>query len=163
MKLFFSILAVFFIALPPAYAGQSEEDCAKSATCRCQKLGICGKPHGYSNCLVTITAPTYSKKVTLDIFDESGRSRFADGARAKNSVNGHVTFKIGCAYLEKPTAQVYLCANAEGEAPGAVSVRSRSAGDLDRVVAERHLEMCLLGDKCERFRDGPPPKPGEVE
>jgi hypothetical protein len=160
-KLFFVIAASCLFAFS-ALAHESGK--CTSASCKCLTEGICGGPSGRAQCIVTITAPSLTPDVTLDMQREDGTSRFDKGARRPDRVVARpdgsftVIYWVGCPYASLPTTRAYMCAKkdeAEGF-PGAASIRHRD--DLDAALATRKLEMCLLGENCPRFTPGPPPR-----
>ncbi len=111
-------------------------------------------PGGHTDCLVEIRAPTFGGTVRLDVRDESLKSRWGL-PRIKVVGPGMYTYKIGCVWLNPPTAEVVLCVN--GPDGAFMSIHLRSKGDLDDAITSHHLDLCLKGDQCPDFKPGPPP------
>lgn len=150
MKVFFQILTAFFLSLAPLAA--LAKDCPE---CDAWKSGHGARPGKPTSCIVTISAPTFGGKIGLDVRTASRESRWG-APRIKHVGPGTVTYRIGCGWLEEPTAEVYLCVDG-GEGKQFSSIRWRSKGDLQKALETKKLEMCLKGAECSRFQEGSPP------
>jgi len=152
------ITTAAFLLLTPVSAlagGKSAADC-NDAACEAWQSGVGAKPGAPTTCLVTITAPTYGGKIGLEVRDANRDSRWK-APRIKHVGAGTVVYRIGCGWLEEPTAEVYLCVEGK-DGKKFTSIRWRAKGDLDDTLKTRRLEMCLKGQRCPRFVAGEPPK-----
>ncbi len=158
MKKFFVILAVVLLFAPTSSAQAGTENCRAGSVCECLKSGKCGRPHGRATCLVKITAPTIGNPVvSMDIHDGRGKSILpGGGARKRKAVNGFVSFTTSCGII-KSADLVLLCTTPEEGTRAAWSLRDRRTDALDKAVITHELRMCLQGDKCENYVEGPPP------
>ena len=152
---FFGILAAFLLFAPlEAQAGQkARNDCGPA--CEAWLSGRGARPGAPTRCIVEISAPTYGGQVGLDVRDASRKSRWG-APRIKEVGPGVVTYRVGCGWLESPTAEVYLCVEG-GDGKKFTSIRWRKDGDLKEALRTRRLEMCLKGKECSRYMEGKPP------
>ena len=161
--LLFVTLAGLLLVLAPVSVqagGKASADCV-GPECSAWKAGV-GAPVGSpTDCLVTITAPTFGGKIGLDVRDADRQSRWKNrkgepAPRIKNVGPGIVAYKVGCGWFKKPTDEVYMCAEGpDGQQYSAILWRSK--GHLDDVLKTRRLELCLKGAECPDYIPGPPP------
>lgn len=153
MKFFSGLLVAFLLAAPISVSADEKPECGPA--CAAWLSGHGARPGTPTKCLVTISAPTYGGKVALDVRDAGRASRW-EAPRIKQVGEGTVTYKIGCGWLESPTAEVYICVEGK-DGKRFTSIRWRKDGDLDEALRTHRLDMCLQGEKCPRYVPGEPP------
>lgn len=157
----FGLLLLFALAPVSAYAG-GKKDTACGPECQAWQSGK-GAPVGKkTDCVVTITAPTFGGKIALDVRDANRDTRWRDkngnpAPRIKTGVPpGIFSVNVGCGWLEPPTAEVYMCAEGP-DGKQYSSILWRSKGQLDKALTTHRLDLCLKGEECPDFVPGPPP------
>lgn len=149
MKFFhLSVIGVLLSVLAPAGAEAGKRIDCNTAECAAWQSGRGARPGSPTSCIIEITAPTFGGKVGLDVRDARGVSRWG-APRIQNVGPGVVVYRIGCGWLESPTAEVYICV--EGARGQFSSKRDHSAGSLDAALRTRRLEMCLKGTECPKY------------
>lgn len=153
-KVFGIAIAALLFAPSPALAAKKAAANCTDSDCKAWQKGVGSKPGQPTKCLVTIVAPTFGGKVALDVRKADRVSRWG-APRIKHVGPGEVKFRIGCGWLEEPTAEVYLCVQGK-DGTEFVSIRWRAKGDFDSRT--RRLEACLKGGECPKYVPGGPPE-----
>ncbi len=160
MKPIFSTTAALLLLLFSAFGSGiaqagGHHDCNRDGLhpeCEAYRSGNLARAGKSIPCLVHLSGPTIPGKVTYDVRDATGQTRFKNPSgqpapRRARVRDGYFETKFGCPYLEQPTDVVYMCV--EGfDGHQYWWIITRSSGLLDEARQTHELQGCLLGPDC---------------